>query len=129
MSPFCATRFRVARGFLLDVGSDEASDRPRENRRSMPTTTRDGVTLHYETTGDGPTVVFVGDVGYGAWLWGWHHDAVAGPYEALVWPDADTLLGNGCFCVVDEFLLAGSGYRDNKTVDIGHCVVLLLTHL
>jgi len=51
----------------------------------MPTTTRDGVTLHYGTTGDGPTVVFVGDVGYGAWLWGWHHDAVAGPYEALVW--------------------------------------------
>ena len=51
----------------------------------MPTTTNDGVTLRYETTGDGPTVVFVGDVGYGAWLWGWHHDAIAGPYEALVW--------------------------------------------
>jgi len=51
----------------------------------MPTTTNDGVSLHYQTTGDGPTVVFVGDVGYGAWLWGWHHDAVAGPYEALVW--------------------------------------------
>ena len=51
----------------------------------MPTTTNDGVRLHYETTGDGPTVVFINDVGYGAWLWGWHHDAVAGPYEALVW--------------------------------------------
>jgi len=51
----------------------------------MPTTSNDGVSLHYETTGEGPTVVFVGDVGYGAWLWGWHHDAVAGPYEALVW--------------------------------------------
>src|SRR6056297_1268081 len=51
----------------------------------MPTTSNRGVTLHYETTGDGPTVVFVGDVGYGAWLWGWHHDAIAGPYEALVW--------------------------------------------
>jgi len=51
----------------------------------MPTTSNSGVTLHYETTGDGPTVVFVNDAGYGAWLWGWHHDAVAGPYEALVW--------------------------------------------
>jgi len=51
----------------------------------MPTTSNDGVSLHYETTGDGPTVVFVNDAGYGAWLWGWHHDAVAGPYEALVW--------------------------------------------
>lgn len=51
----------------------------------MPTTSNDGVTLHYETTGDGPTVVFINDAGYGAWLWGWHHDAVAGPYEALVW--------------------------------------------
>jgi len=51
----------------------------------MPTTTNDGVSLHYETTGDGPTVVFVGDVGYGAWQWGWHHDAVAGPYETVVW--------------------------------------------
>ncbi len=51
----------------------------------MPTATNDGVSLHYETTGDGPTVVFVGDVGYGAWLWGWHHDAIAGPFEALVW--------------------------------------------
>jgi len=51
----------------------------------MPTATNDGVSLHYETTGDGPTVAFVGDAGYGAWQWGWHHDAVAGPYEALVW--------------------------------------------
>jgi len=51
----------------------------------MPRASNDGVTLHYETTGDGPTVVFVGDVGYGAWLWGWHHDALAGHYETLTW--------------------------------------------
>ena len=51
----------------------------------MPTTSTDGASLHYETTGDGPTVVFVNDAGYGAWLWGWHHDAIAGAYEALVW--------------------------------------------
>ncbi|WP_254279678.1 alpha/beta fold hydrolase [Haloarcula marina] len=51
----------------------------------MPTATNDGVSLHYETDGDGPTVAFVGDVGYGAWLWGWHYDALTGPYETLVW--------------------------------------------
>ncbi|MFC7134656.1 MULTISPECIES: alpha/beta fold hydrolase [Salinibaculum] len=51
----------------------------------MPTATREGVTLHYETDGDGETVAFVSDVGYGAWLWGWQHGAVAGPREALVW--------------------------------------------
>jgi pimeloyl-ACP methyl ester carboxylesterase len=51
----------------------------------MPTATNDGVTLYYETAGIGPTVVFLNDVGYGAWLWGWHHDALAGPYETLAW--------------------------------------------
>jgi len=64
----------------------------------MPTVSNDGVALHYETAGDGPTVVFVGDAGYGAWLWGWHHDALAGPYETLVWDlrgtgDSDTPVG------------------------------------
>lgn len=60
----------------------------------MPTATNGDVTLYYETTGDpepadadgGGTVAFVGDVGYGAWQWGWQHAAVAGPYESLV-PD------------------------------------------
>jgi len=51
----------------------------------MPTATNDGVSLHYEADGEGPTVVFVGDVGYGAWLWGWHYDALSGPYETVVW--------------------------------------------
>ncbi|WP_424002048.1 alpha/beta fold hydrolase [Haloarcula salina] len=51
----------------------------------MPTVSTHGASIHYETDGDGPTVVFVSDVGYGAWLWGWHNDAVAGPYETLVW--------------------------------------------
>ncbi|WP_435348399.1 alpha/beta fold hydrolase [Haloarchaeobius sp. HRN-SO-5] len=51
----------------------------------MPTTTRDGTTLYYETDGDGETVAFVPDVGCGAWLWGWQHAALAGPYETLVW--------------------------------------------
>ncbi len=51
----------------------------------MPTTTRDGVTLYYETAGTGETVAFVGEAGYGAWQWGWQYDGVAGPFEALVW--------------------------------------------
>lgn len=51
----------------------------------MPTVDNDGVTLHYETDGEGDTVAFVNDVGAGAWLWGWQHGVVAGPYESLVW--------------------------------------------
>jgi len=59
--------------------------RDRRVRSSMPTVTREGVALYYETDGAGETVAFVPDAGYGAWLWGWQHGAVAGPHEALVW--------------------------------------------
>ncbi|NHN43452.1 alpha/beta hydrolase [Halorubellus sp. JP-L1] len=51
----------------------------------MPTVERDGTELYYEATGHGETVAFVPDVGTGAWLWGWQHAALAGPYEAVVW--------------------------------------------
>lgn len=51
----------------------------------MPTARNRDVSLYYEVDGDGPTVVFINDVGYGAWLWGWHYDAVAGPCETVVW--------------------------------------------
>ncbi|KAB1197524.1 MULTISPECIES: alpha/beta fold hydrolase [Haloferax] len=50
----------------------------------MSTVTRDGVELYYETDGDGETVVFVGDAGYGGWQWGWQYAAVTGPFETLV---------------------------------------------
>jgi pimeloyl-ACP methyl ester carboxylesterase len=50
----------------------------------MPTARNDEVSLYYEAAGDGETVVFLGDLGYGAWQWGWQHAAVAGPHEALV---------------------------------------------
>ncbi|WP_396610952.1 alpha/beta fold hydrolase [Haloferax sp. S1W] len=50
----------------------------------MPTAVSDGVELFYDTDGDGETVAFIGDAGYGAWQWGWQHAAVAGPYESLV---------------------------------------------
>lgn len=51
----------------------------------MPTAINHGVALYYETDGEGPLVAFCGDVGLGAWQWGWQHAGVAGPYEALVW--------------------------------------------
>jgi pimeloyl-ACP methyl ester carboxylesterase len=54
----------------------------------VATTTREGVALYYETTDEATpteTVAFVGEAGYGAWQWAWQHDAVAGPFEALVW--------------------------------------------
>jgi 3-oxoadipate enol-lactonase len=52
----------------------------------MPYAERDdGVSLYYDTEGDGETVAFVPDLGYGAWLWSWQHAAVAGPFESLAW--------------------------------------------
>ncbi|RDI71662.1 alpha/beta fold hydrolase [Halopelagius longus] len=50
----------------------------------MPTASNGSVQIHYEADGEGETVAFVGDAGYGAWQWGWQHAAVAGPYESLV---------------------------------------------
>jgi pimeloyl-ACP methyl ester carboxylesterase len=52
---------------------------------AMPTVTRDGVRLRYETAGSGPTVAFVNPAGYGAWCWSWLVEAVADPLETLVW--------------------------------------------
>jgi pimeloyl-ACP methyl ester carboxylesterase len=50
----------------------------------MPTARNGDVDVYYETAGDGETVAFVGDAGYGAWQWGWQHAAVGGPYRSLV---------------------------------------------
>jgi len=64
----------------------------------MPTATNDGVSIHYVDEGEGrggggdrgtdrgDAVLFLGDLGYGAWQWGWQHGAVAGPVRTLV-PD------------------------------------------
>lgn len=75
----------------------------------MPTATNGGVTLYYESDGDGETVAFVNDAGVGAWLWGWQHPAVAGPYEALVWDlrgtgrsTASAVSGGGYTFTVDD---------------------------
>jgi pimeloyl-ACP methyl ester carboxylesterase len=51
----------------------------------MPRAENRDVSLYYETAGEGPTVAFVEDAGYGAWLWGWQHAALAGPFETLIW--------------------------------------------
>lgn len=51
----------------------------------MPTVEARGVELYYETAGQGPPVVFVGDAGLGAWQWGWQHRALAGPHRTLVY--------------------------------------------
>lgn len=51
----------------------------------MPTVDRSGVSLYYSTSGHGPPVAFVGDIGYGAWQWAWQHRAVAGPFTSIVY--------------------------------------------
>lgn len=48
-------------------------------------TTEGGVELHYRSAGSGDYVAFVGECGFGAWQWAWQYEALAGPYEALVW--------------------------------------------
>lgn len=50
----------------------------------MPYATNDGVSLRYETAGSGDPVLFLGDVGLGAWQWGWQYAALAGPFETVV---------------------------------------------
>lgn len=50
----------------------------------MATAHHDDVSLYYETDGSGETVAFLGEIGYGAWQWGWQHAALTGPYETLV---------------------------------------------
>ncbi|WP_158855141.1 alpha/beta fold hydrolase [Halorhabdus sp. CUG00001] len=61
----------------------------------MPTVRNGEVSLRYATAGEGPTVVFVNDVGLGAWYWSYLQPAIAGPYETVVWDlrgtgDSDT---------------------------------------
>ncbi|MFA9515755.1 alpha/beta fold hydrolase [Halopenitus sp. H-Gu1] len=41
------------------------------------------VSIRYEIDGSGPAVLFVGDIGLGAWQFGWQHAAIAGPYAAI----------------------------------------------
>lgn len=93
----------------------------------MPATTREGVSLSYETAGDGETVVLLGEGGVGPWQWGWQYDALAGPFQALVPEfrgtgrsdrpaegyDVDTLAGDV------EAVLAAAGCRRAHLVGVG----------
>ena len=56
----------------------------------MPTASADGTTLRYEVDGDGPTVVFVPDVGFGPWVWGWQAPALAGRHRTVVYAPRGT---------------------------------------
>lgn len=47
----------------------------------MPYATTNDVSLRYEVDGDGPAVVLCGEIGFGAWQFGWQHGALAGPYR------------------------------------------------
>lgn len=53
----------------------------------MPRATNGTVSLRYEVdagpVGDDEAVVFCGDVGLGAWQFGWQHAALAGPYTVV----------------------------------------------
>lgn len=51
----------------------------------MASAHREGVSLYYEREGSGETIVFLPDLGLGAWQWGWQHAALAGPYEVLTY--------------------------------------------
>jgi pimeloyl-ACP methyl ester carboxylesterase len=51
----------------------------------VPRATSDGAELYYETAGAGDPVVFVPDLGCGAWLWAWQAPALAGPHETITW--------------------------------------------
>lgn len=49
----------------------------------MPRAENGSVSIRYERDGSGPAVLFVGDVGLGAWQFGWQHAAIAGPSTAI----------------------------------------------
>lgn len=56
----------------------------------MPFARATGCSLYYETDGTGPTVAFVNEVGYGAWLWGWQYASLCGPFETVVFDPRGT---------------------------------------
>lgn len=93
----------------------------------MTTARRDGVSLYYETEGDGETVAFLGEIGFGAWQWGWQHAALAGPYEALVpdmWGTGRSDASSNSYSVENltadlEAILADHGSRRVHLVGVG----------
>lgn len=102
----------------------------------MPTVERDGAELYYETAGSGETVAFVPDVGCGAWLWGWQHAAVAGPYEAVVWSPRGTgessrpseVMSMTTFVEDLDAVLAAAGARAAHVVGCGLGAMVALAY-
>lgn len=51
----------------------------------MPTVNVSDAEIYYEASGDAAeTVVFLGEIGFGAWAWGWQYRALTGPYQTIV---------------------------------------------
>ena len=59
----------------------------------MPTVQSNGATLYYEASdgidartdrADDP-IVFLGEIGFGVWAWGWQHDALTGPFRTIAY--------------------------------------------
>lgn len=72
----------------------------------MPVVSVEDGSLYYEAHGSGPTVVFLNNVGYGAWLWGWQHPALCGAFETLVFDPRGTgrsVMENDVASTVDLF--------------------------
>lgn len=94
----------------------------------MPTARNGDVSIHYETAGaSDDAVVFVGDVGFGAWQWAWQHRAVAGPFRSLVFDHRGvgrSDVPSGPYSVVDlagdvEAVLADAGVARAHLVGAG----------
>ena len=53
----------------------------------MPSVDADGCAIHYTQAGENPdasAVVFLGELGFGAWGWSWQYGALAGPCRVVV---------------------------------------------
>ncbi|MFB6119767.1 MAG: alpha/beta fold hydrolase [Halobacteriaceae archaeon] len=105
----------------------------------MPRVDRDGASLYYEATSDGPeeVVAFVAEAGLGAWSWGWQHRAVAGPHDAVVFDARGT--GRSTADPSDEWdtetfaadldaVLADAGVRRAHLVGLGVGGMVALHH-
>lgn len=100
----------------------------------MPIAGNDGVELYYEAAGrdedatpeSGEPVVFVPDLGCGAWLWGWQAPALAGPRDAITWDLRGTGRSSpgetysiGAMAADLEVVLADHGVRKVAVVGAG----------
>ena len=58
----------------------------------MATIRADGATLTYEVAGESgtPALVFIPDIAFGPWMWGWQAPALAGPYRTIVYATRGT---------------------------------------